>query len=76
MRKFVKDIFTGVDGKTYDLGRVLWAFSAVFSHILYGIAIYRGLAFDWMAYGGGNAALHTAFGASLLMKSKTEPDKP
>jgi len=73
MRKFVKDIFTGIDGQTFDIGRVLWAFSTVFSHIVYGVAIYRGLTFDWVSYGAGNAAIHTTFGANLLMKANTEP---
>lgn len=72
--KFFRDLFTGRDNKTYDIGRVLW-FQTVQAFIVMSIyALYKGSAFDPIAWGAGLAGLLAAGGASLGLKAGVEPD--
>jgi hypothetical protein len=74
MRKFFKDLFTGRDNHTYDVGRVLW-FQAIQAFIAISIyAIYQGGSFDAVTWGAGLAALLGGGGAAIGLKSTTEPD--
>lgn len=74
MMKVFRDWFTGGDGETYDIGRWLW-FLSVNSYIgLTVIQMYRvGGTIDFVAWGGGLAALLGAGGAALGLKANTEP---
>lgn len=70
----LKQMFTGKDNKTLDLGRVLWA-KAVVAFLAIGFyGIYNGNPMDYLAYGTGLAAVLAAGGAAIGLKSKTEPD--
>lgn len=72
-RKFFKDIFTGRDNRTYDMGRVLW-FQSVQAFIAISVyALYKGGSFDPVTWGAGLAALIGAGGAAIGLKSNTEP---
>lgn len=71
--KFVKDLFTGRDNKTYDIGRVLWFGSAVAFVGLTAYAIHQGGIFDPIAWGTGMAAIIGAGGVALGFKASTEP---
>lgn len=72
--KPLRDILTGKDGITHDIGR--WA--AVAS-ILTGLGLqiyavgWRGQPFDMLAFGGGIGALAAGIGALLKLKEGTEP---
>ncbi len=70
-----RQLFTGADNKTYDLGRVLWAKASLAFVFLSGWEILHGGHFDPMAWGGGMAAVLAAGGAALGMKSNTEPNQ-
>ena len=74
MFKVFRDWFTGGDGETYDIGRWLW-FLSVNSYIgLTCVQMYRvGGTIDFVAWGGGLAALLGAGGAALGLKANTEP---
>ena len=73
MIKSIKQLFTGKDNKTLDLGRVLWA-KAVLAFVSIGFyGIYKGNPMDYLAYGTGLAAVLAAGGAAIGLKSKTEP---
>lgn len=72
--KFLRDLFTGKDGVTFDLGRVLWATVAAGFMALSGWAAWRGGAFDPIAWAAGAGAILAAGGAALGLKSHTEPD--
>lgn len=73
-RKFWKDLFTGRDGRTYDIGRVLW-FQSIQAFIgLTAYALYKGGEFDAVAWGAGLAGLLAAGGAALGLKAGAEPD--
>jgi len=73
IRKLFKDILTGADNVTYDMGRVFCGLS----HL-----VYFGMAFlsyivdqPWrpMDFAGGIAAIAVGFGIHLNLKSGSEP---
>jgi hypothetical protein len=69
----LKQMFTGKDNKTLDLGRVLWA-KAVIAFLAIGFyGIYEGNPMDYLAFGTGLAAVLAAGGAAIGLKAKTEP---
>lgn len=83
----LRDLFTGVDGETYDLGRVLWGaaigapISAGYVQVLGYLVDFFGphkplrlwTPADWATWGAGIAALLIAGGSALLIKRSTEP---
>jgi hypothetical protein len=72
--KFFRDLFTGKDNSTYDIGRFLW-FQGCQAFILFsGYALWKGGTFDPIVWGGGLAALLGAGGAALGLKATTESD--
>ena len=71
---FVKQLFTGCDNSTADIGRVLWCVSIVAFVSMAGYSLATGhYVFDPISYGGGLASLIAAGGAALRFKSGTEP---
>lgn len=73
-RTILLHLLTGKDGESLDLARVMWVITA-FSHI--GLTAWQAAAtkaFDPMGFATGAAAIAGGFGASILMKAKTEPD--
>ena len=67
-------LFTGKDGETYDLGRILWAVAAVGFVVFAAIAVLHGKDFNPQDYGIGAGSLLGGGGAGIGLKSKTEPD--
>lgn len=76
IKKFALDCLTGIDGQSFDLGRVLWvlAFLVGIALEIYCTVIER-TNFDLQQYGIGVGALLVAGGASLNLKAKTEPQQ-
>lgn len=75
MRRAFRQLFTGKDGETYDVGRVLWVWGVLSYTIIAGWAVIKGHApFDPMAFGGGFAAVLAAGAGGIAMKAHTEPD--
>lgn len=73
-QRFFRDMFTGRDNKTYDLGRVLW-FQSIQAFIgVSAYALHKGGTFDPVLWGAGLAALMASGGAALGLKSGTEPE--
>lgn len=73
MKKIITDWFTGIDGKTYDIGRFLWFASVL---VFLGCAVYalsRGQNWDAVAFGTGLGLVLAAGGAAVAIKSNTEP---
>lgn len=69
--KFLMDIFTEADGKTWDLGRFQWFVGTVAFFGLSGWAyIFRGQAFDPTAWGAGRAAVLASGAGMIWMKDK------
>jgi hypothetical protein len=69
----LKQMFTGKDNKTLDLGRVLWAMSVVSFLAIGFYGIYKGNPMDYLGFGTALAALLAGGGAAIGLKAKTEP---
>ena len=72
MKEIVKQLLTGKDNETYDIGRVTWLIGLVaviglaFYEVLYSTVSIRELAESL-------GIVSAAGGASVAMKGKTEP---
>jgi hypothetical protein len=71
IKKILKDSFTGVDNKTYDLGRILIAIGFV------SLLIFQAFEkqFNAFQFAGAIGALLSAGGILLKLKETTEPKK-
>lgn len=70
--KFIRDLFTGIDGATWDLGRVALALGVIVMAAGGVGSIVKG-SLDFIAFGAGFGGLLTGGGALLLLKRTTEP---
>jgi hypothetical protein len=75
--EILKQIFTGKDNQTFDLGRLLWAKMSIAYVAMTAVVIIKGgdhptISFQDWAIGAG--AILAAGGGSLALKYKTEPD--
>ena len=74
MNELLKQLLTGKDNQTYDIGRVSWVIGLIavialaFYEVMHSTVSIRELA---EALG----IVSAAGGASVAMKSKTEPDQ-
>ncbi len=73
VKQFIKDCLTGIDGESFDIGRVLWALAFLVGMGLEIYAVIEGRSFDLQAFGFGVGALLLAGGGALKLKSNTEP---
>lgn len=73
IKKFYKDLFTGRDNKTWDLGRIMWAqgFAVYCAISIY--SLYQGLAIDPMNWASGLGLILAGGGAALKLKQSSEP---
>lgn len=70
----LRDIFTGADGASHDIGRYMAAASTATGLALQIYAVgWKGQPFDFQAYGIGCGALAAGVGAMLKLKEGTEP---
>ena len=69
----IKDLLTGADGETHDIGRWSWlgSIGGVFALAVH--EVWTGKAVDFASLGAGIAAIVTAHGAALWAKKDTEP---
>lgn len=73
MGSYLRQLFTGADNVTPDIGRVIW-FQCTVAYI--GLTIYNlyhGGTFDPMPWATGMAAILGGGGAALGLKVNTEP---
>ena len=85
VRQFVKDVLTGKDGESYDLGRVLGAFGflgyMMFGTVQMGMAVHQlwingiYVQFPFLEFSTGFAAIAAGAGGMIWMKRDTEPDQ-
>jgi len=76
MMKFIRDLFTESDGKTWDLGRVQGTIGfATFLGLSVFAYIVKGQAFDPATWGAGFGAVVAAYGAMIWMKDKEQEHK-
>ena len=73
MIEFFKHLFTGIDNKTWDIGRILWAkLSIVYCALTSYHAVKTGVLNpqDWAI---GASAILGGGGAAIGLNAKTEP---
>jgi hypothetical protein len=72
VKEIIKQLLTGKDGETYDIGRVTWLLG---TFAVIGLAVYEvmhsNVSLRELAESLG--IVSAAGGASVAMKSKTEP---
>lgn len=71
--RITRHLFTGIDGESIDIGRVMWAVGVV-AYI--GMSIYQLVehkTFDPMNWGSGFAIINGGSGVALKLKENTEP---
>ena len=74
--QWLKDVLTGINGKTYDIARVSWLWTQVAILTAAAANFHHGLPIPLLELGGalgGNTALH---GAAVGLKAATEPQPP
>lgn len=71
--KWLTDILTGPDNRSYDNGRVIALASFVVYYILAFWASLRGHPWSPLDFSGGIGAMAIGFGANLHLKRHTEP---
>lgn len=76
LKVFMKNILTGKDNMTYDLGRVLWAISFSIGVVADVLCQAFGREFNLTDFGLGVGGLLTAGALSLKLKETTEPKAP
>lgn len=74
MKQFLKDCFTARDGKTYDIGRFLWAISVLTFLMLNSCDLLINHHFSSIDFGTGLGLVLAGGGAALGLKKKTEPE--
>ncbi len=69
IKKIIKDWFTEIDNKTFDVTKFL-AVVSIMTGIFLAIfsVVYKNQAFDYQDYGLGTAALFAGVGIALGMK--------
>ena len=74
MSEILKQLLTGIDGHTHDVGRYLWVLSVLagLGYAGYDLIWLRN-AFNIVNYGIGVGSLLAAGGAGLMLKKDTEP---
>lgn len=72
----MRELFTGIDGISHDLGRYSWAASWAGLTAGAGANWWHGAAIDLSSLAIGYGAIATAHGAALFLKRDTEPKPP
>jgi hypothetical protein len=71
----MRDLFSGRDNYSLDIGRVLWTIGTL---VFLGLSVYITIVkqeFDYILWGTGFAAVIASGGAALKIKESSEPDK-
>lgn len=73
MKKILIDILTGIDGKTFDEGRVLGFVTVLTFLLLSGLDVYFTHTFEYEHFGLGISTIFAGIGINLKLKENTEP---
>ena len=71
--KFFRDILTGKDNKTHDIGRFIWLLGCLAFLVFEGFVVFYKKEFDMTSFGVGFGGLLMTGGGALLLKQSTEP---
>ena len=72
----LKDLLTGIDGESHDLGRWSWVCSALGVTALAAWNAMHSLTVDVMQLANSYAIIAGAHGVALFAKKDTEPKAP
>jgi len=72
--QMLKNTFTGKDNETIDIGRIIWMLGALSFLGCAFYSIYKGQAWDAIAFGTGFGAVLAGGGIALNLKKDTEPN--
>lgn len=70
---FIKNIFTGIDGVTYDPARALWILGTVSFLLFAGFEVYRTQHFNMVDFGIAYGTILAAGASGVKIKETTEP---
>lgn len=73
MMKLLKDITTGIDGKTYDNVRCYMLVGVLAYLALTGYHLWDDNAFDWIGFASGFGIILAGGSAGIGLKAQTEP---
>lgn len=76
VKKVIKDMATGLDGESYDIGRILMAIGFFSMVGFQGVSVFKTGTFDPQNFGIGLGGLLGGGCAGLGFKSRTEPTTP
>jgi hypothetical protein len=74
--KILRELLTGIDGQSHDLGRYSWLGVVPVGHGPRALAGGRGQHVDLMVLATAHGAIAAAHSAALFMKRSTEPAPP
>ncbi len=69
MNKFIRDLFTGKDNETYDIGRVCLFIGCMVFFYLCGLETYRGHDFKPIEFGTGFGLIIGSGALVIALKS-------
>jgi hypothetical protein len=74
VQRFLTDILSGIDNKTPDIARLLWAISCI-AFVFYSgwNVIVNKQVFNAIDFGGGAAGILAGGGIGVASKAATEP---
>jgi hypothetical protein len=72
MRKFIKNLLTEADGRTWDVFRIAFLFGVLSFLTFAAWAVFQTGAFDMTSFGMGFSSMFAAGGAGVGVKSKLE----
>ena len=73
MSRFLREILTDYDNKTYDTGRSIAVYLICCMSALQAFATWKSGAFDAMAFGGGCAAILACLGVAIAGDNHKRP---
>ncbi len=76
MSKILRELLTGLDGQSHDLGRYSWAGSFLSITLVTLWHEWRGVAVDLTVLAAAYGTTAAAHSAALFMKRSTEPTAP
>ena len=74
MKQYTKELLSGKDNNTLDMGRVTWGASFIAICVVAGATILTGGAVGIAELGIALATIAAGHGAAIKLKSSTEPE--
>jgi len=73
MREFLKQLLTGKDNQTIDIGRVSWMLFSISLIALAAFQLFQSVTVSLREFAESAGIIAGAHGASVMLKKDTEP---